>query len=282
MDLSAFLIVLLAAFLHAVWNAAVKADGDRVLFMSVFLAASSVPALIAIPFVPAPDPRSWIYIALSVVLHQGYTAFLLMAYRYGDLSHVYPLARGSAPLIVALASVFLIGERLSGYAVLAIVLMAVGIVSLSLTRNAQHLRDPWAVVFALGTAAFIAAYTIVDGIGVRAAGNPHSYAAWMLGLEGLPMIAFVLLQRGPRAIRQMRRVWLPATVTGVLSLIAYWAVIWAMAHAPIALVAALRETSVVIAVWLGVVFLKERLSLSRLVATFTALAGMVLLKMGRS
>ncbi len=281
MENHVFFVVLLAALCHATWNAFIKVDGDRLVFMAVLLASSGIGALSTTPFLPLPAPESWPYIALSVLLHQGYTIFLLLAYRYGDLSHVYPLARGSAPLIVAFLSVTLIGEQLTRHALLAIFLMGVGIMSLSLTRGAQNLRDPWAVFFALGTGLFIAGYTITDGVGVRLAGNAHSYSAWMLGLEAIPVVAFVLWKRKIRALPQIKRIWKPATLMGLISLAAYWSVIWAMAVAPIALVAALRETSIVLAVLFGVLFLKERLSLARLAATFMTLAGVVLLKVNR-
>lgn len=282
MDLHVFFIVLLAALCHATWNAFIKVDGDRLVFMAVMLAASGIGALSITPFLPLPAPESWPYIALSVLIHQGYTIFLLLAYRYGDLSHVYPLARGSAPLIVAFLSLTLIGEKLTGSALLAIFMMGAGIMSLSFTRGAQGLRNPWAVFFALGTGLFIAGYTVTDGAGARLAGNAHSYPAWMLGLEGIPFVAFVLWKRKSSALPQIRRIWKPAVLMGLISLAAYWTVIWAMTVAPIALVAALRETSIIFAVLFGVLFLKERLSLARLVATFAALAGALLLKFNRS
>ena len=282
MEMPVFLIVLLAAFFHATWNAFIKVDGDRFLFMAFMLAGSGIGALSTVPFLPLPDPESWPYIAFSVLLHQGYTVFLLLGYRFGDLSHVYPLARGSAPLVVALLSITLIGEQLSHHSLLAVVMMGVGIMSLSLTRGAQNLRNPWAVFFALGTGLFIAAYTLTDGVGARLAGSAHSYAAWMLGLEWIPFVVFVLLKRKAQMLPQIGRVWKPAVLMGLMSLAAYWAVIWAMTVAPIALVAALRETSIIFAVLFGVLFLKERLSLVRLAATFTTLAGTILLKMGRT
>ena len=145
MDANVFFIVLLAALFHATWNAFVKIDGDRMVFVAVMLVGSGVGALSTTPFLPMPAPESWPYIALSILLHQGYTLFLILAYRYGDLSHVYPLARGSAPLIVAFLSVTLIGEQLTIHGLLAVLIMAAGIISLSFTRGAQNLRDPGAV-----------------------------------------------------------------------------------------------------------------------------------------
>ena len=281
MEVNVFFIVLLAALFHATWNAFVKVEGDRLVFMAVLLAGSAIGALSTTPFLPLPAPESWPYIALSVLLHQGYTIFLLLAYRYGDLSHVYPLARGSAPLIVAFLSVTLIGEQLTRHALLAVFMMGVGVMSLSLTRGAQNLRDPWAVFFALGTGLFIAGYTVTDGVGARLAGSAHGYSAWMLGLEGIPIVAFVLWKRKMRALPQIKRIWKPAMLMGLVSLAAYWAVIWAMSVAPIALVAALRSTGIIFAVLFGVLFLKERLSLARLASTFMTLAGVVLLKVNR-
>ena len=282
MDLTVFLIVLAAALLHATWNAFVKADGDRLVFMAVLMAAGGMAALAATPFLPLPAPESWPYIALSIVLHQGYMAFLLLAYRVGDLSHAYPLARGSAPLIIALLSIPVIGERLSQDALVAIILIGAGIMSLAFTRGAQNLHNPIAVVFALLTGLFIAGYTMTDGIGARLSGSAHGYTAWMMGLQWIPFLAFACWRRRGRIVRPALRIWRPAALMGLLSLAAYWAVIWAMTVAPIALVAGLRETSIVFAVLIGVLVLNERLSLARLAGAFTTLAGVVLLRVGRS
>ncbi len=281
MELSVFLIVLFAALLHASWNAFVKKNDDRALFMALLIAGSSVGALVTIPFLPFPAPESWPYIGLSVLLHIGYSIFLILAYKFGDLSHVYPLARGSAPLMIALFSVTVIGEQLSHQSLLVIIIMAAGIMSLSLTRGAQNLRNPQAVFFALGTGLFIASYTITDGLGARLAGSSHSYAAWIFALEGLPlMIFFAIYVRAP-ALKKIQRLWKSAFIMGLLSLAAYWAVIWAMTVAPIALVAAIRETSIIFALLFGVFFLKEKLNPVQLIATFTTLIGIILLKMNR-
>ena len=281
MALPVFFLVLLAALLHASWNAFVKQNGDRVLFMAVMMAGSGLAAFMIVPFLDAPARESWPYVATSVVLHIGYPLFLLTAYKFGDLSHVYPLARGSAPLIVALVSATVIGEALSAQSVFAVIIMAAGIMSLSLTRGAQNLWNPKAVFFALGTGIFIAAYTLTDGIGARLAGSAHSYAAWMMGLEGIPFLAVVLIRRGKRALPQIRNMWKTAVLMGLMSLAAYWSVIWAMTVAPIALVAAIRETSIIFALLFGVFFLKERLSLLKLASTFMTLFGVVLLKINR-
>lgn len=281
MEAHVIAIVILAALLHATWNAFIKVDGDRTRFMAIMLASSGIGALATTPFFALPDIEVWPYIALSVLLHVGYTIFLILAYRVGDLSHVYPLARGSAPLIVALVSVPLLGEQLTYTALMAVVLMGLGIMSLAFTRREQGLRDPRTVFFALGTGLFIAAYTVTDAIGARLADSPHSYAAWMLGLEWIPFVAFVLWTRRGQSAAQIRKVCKRAIPMGLMSLAAYWAVIWAMSVAPAAIVAALRETSIVFAVLFGVVFLKEKLSLVRLAATLTTFVGVLLLKFSR-
>ena len=282
MEAPVFIIVLVAAVFHATWNAFIKIDGNRLIFMALMLAIGGTGALISTAFLPLPSPESWPYIALSVLLHQGYLIFLLLAYRFGDLSHVYPLARGSAPLVIAFVSITLIGEQLSHHSLIAITLMGVGIMSLSFTRGAQNLRNPTAVFFALGTGLFIAGYTLTDGVGARLAGNAHSYSAWMLGLEWIPIAVYAFFRHRWNLMPRLIKIWKPAALTGLLSLAAYWSVIWAMTVAPIALVAALRETSIIFALILGVVFLKERLSLVKLAATFTTLIGTILIKLGRT
>ncbi len=281
METYVFIAVLIAALFHATWNTFVKIDGDRLVFMAVMMVGSGFGAFITIPFLPLPAIESWPYIALSIFLHNGYLLFLILAYRYGDLSHVYPLARGSAPLIVAFVSITFIGEQLTNHGLLAIFIMAVGIVSLCFTRGAQNLRNPAAVFFALGTGLFLAGYTLTDGVGARIAGNAHSYSAWMMSLETIPFLAFVFWRRGRSLLPQAACIWKTALPLGVMSLAAYWTVIWAMSVAPIALVAALRETGIIFALILGIFYLKERLSLLRFVAVFTTLVGAMMLKISR-
>lgn len=281
MALDVFLIVLIAALFHATWNAFVKVDGDRLLFMAVLLAGGGIAALAAALVLPMPNPESWPYIALSVLLHQGYNAFLLLAYRHGDLSHVYPLARGSAPLIVAAVSVGIIGEALSGTGLVAVVLMGLGIMSLAFARGAQQLRNPVAAAFALATGVFIAAYTLTDGIGARLSGSAAAYAAWLLGLEWIPLVLYAAVTRRRKGLAHVRRIWKPAVLMGLLSVAAYAAAIWAMTVAPIALVAALRETSIIFALLFGVVMLKEPVNLVRVAATFATLGGAVLIRLAR-
>lgn len=273
-----FVMVIGAALLHASWNALVKVNTDRLFMMAVIMSSQAVIAALVVPFVEFPPAAVWPYIWASVALHNAYYLFLVMAYRYGDLSHVYPIARGTSPLIVAFISVVFVGEILSQQATISIALIALGIMSLALTRGAQGLWEPKAIFSALGTGVFIAGYTIVDGLGARLAGNPHSYSFWLFALDGIPLTLLALYLKKGAIFKQPPKIWLVGTAAGIISLVAYWIVIWAMTLAPMALVSAVRETSMVFAILFGVFFLKERLNLMRLVSTAITLAGAVILK----
>jgi drug/metabolite transporter (DMT)-like permease len=273
-----FAMVLGAALLHAIWNTILKVNGDRLVVMAVITLSQSVIALCVLPFVDFPTAAAWPYIGLSLVLHIGYYVFLVMAYRYGDLSLVYPIARGSAPLIIAAASVVFAGEVLGHQATLAITLIAVGIMSLAFTRKTSGFGEPKAIILAFGTGVFIAAYTITDGMGARTTSDAHSYFFWLIAVDGLPITLLALLVHKGRAIGQARKIWKVALFAGVVSLIAYWTVVWAMTMAPIALVSAVRETSMLFAVLFGVIYLHEPLDIRRIVACMVTLAGAILIK----
>ncbi len=278
MTSTVFAMVLIAALLHAIWNALVKVHGDRLVVMAMITVSAGIVSVFALPFVAFPAPAAWPYIWGSLILHNAYYLFLVMAYRYGDLSQVYPLARGSAPLIVAGLSVLLVGESLTRQGFLSVAVIGLGVMSLTLTRGASGFREPRAVLFALGTGCFIALYTVVDGLGAGLAGSAHGYTFWLFAIDTIPFAAFVLWLRRGKAFREVRQSWKVGLLAGVISLVAVWLVIWALTLAPLALVSALRESGIVFAVLFGVVFLKERLDLIRLAATTTTLVGAVLLK----
>ena len=281
MTSTVFAMVLGAALLHAVWNALVKVNGNRLIMVAIMMTSQAVIAILVLPFVEFPTPASWPYIWASTALHTAYFLFLVMAYRYGDLSHVYPIARGSAPLIVAVVSVAIVGETLSRQAALSVVLIALGIMSLTLTRGASGFREPKAILYALGTGVFIAGYTVVDGLGGRLADSAHSYIFWLNLFDGIPITILALYLRWGQIFVQVRTSWKPGVFSGIVSLVAYWIVIWAMTLAPMALVSAVRETSMVFAVLFGVLFLRERLNLVRLASTTITLVGAVILKMSK-
>jgi len=281
MPMDVFLIVLCAAVIHAAWNALVKADGDRLRFLKIMLITQLILSLFLIPFVSIPAAEAWPYLVASSVVSVGYVLFLAQAYRSGDLSHAYPLARGTAPLIVATVSTMFLGEQLSLASQVAVLLIGIGITSLSLTRGAEGFRDLRMVAYAFGTGAFIATYTLLDGIGARAAGSAHGYVVWLSFVAALMIIAVILwLQRRDTASAS-RRTRITAIASGFAAYAATWVIIWAMTVAPVPLVSALRETGIVFAVGIGVVFFKERLNLVRLASIMTTLVGTAILKFSR-
>lgn len=277
MDAGVVALVLLSALLHAGWNIVLKVKGDRLLVMTLIANGASLIALCLIPFAPVPPLSAWPYFAISLVLQCGYHVFLIQAYRYGDLGQVYPVARGAAPVFVLLPAVFIAGDRLSALSAIAVLVIAAGIASLALQKGALHAGHR-PVLYALGTAAFIAAYTVVDGLGARETGSPHAYTLWLFAMNGVPLAAMSLLWHGRRTFAFARDNWRVGLAGGAMSLGAYWLVVWALSIAPMAQVAALRETSVVFAAILATVFLKERFGPPRIAAACVVAGGIVMLR----
>lgn len=274
-------IVLIAALAHASWNALVKSDDDRLVTLG---AANAVRFLICVPVVvvlPPPADASWPFLAVSAAIHVGYYTFLIAAYRFGDLSKVYPLARGLSPLLVAAGAFVFAGERLSPVALAGVAVACTGIASLSTgaaaIRPDEHRR---AVLFAAGTALFIAAYTVTDAMGVRRSGHALSYVAWLSILDGLPMLlAAGVLRRTALGRHIAVRTW-KSTAGGALQLVAYGLAVWALSIAPMAAVSALRETSVLFAAIIGVKLLGEPLGARRLTAATLVAAGIMMVEWG--
>ena len=277
-----FLAVIGAAALHATWNALVKGGADKTLSMGAVIVGHVPIAVAALPFVPLPAIESLPYLLGGILLHFGYQIFLLKSYQMGDLTQVYPIARGSAPLIVALISVVLLGVHLNSMELLAILIIGAGIISLALVRRSDGMQNPGAALAALITGGFIASYSLVDGLGARVAGTSLGFFCWLAIGNGLLMIVFLAL-RSPQTLRALPRQGLPMLFFGGgASFIAYALVTWAFTQAPIALVTALREISIVFALLIGVFFLKERLSLLKVFSTMTTLLGAILLRYARS
>ena len=281
MDSTVFFAVLLAAVLHASWNAVVKNAADKYLSMTAVVLGHAPLAIVAAVVAPAPAVACWPYLAAGVVFHLGYQMFLLWSYRAGDLSQVYPIARGTAPIVTAAVSVLVLGERLSAFETVAVLLIAAGIMSLVFVRGADGLRNAHAARLALITSLFIAGYSLVDGLGARVAGTGVGFFGWLATINA---VVFALVMRVARP-GLLSRVWPEAravmAVGGGASFLAYAIVVWAFTLAPIALVAALRETSIVFALLISVVVLKERLDLAKLVSTFVTTAGAILLRFAR-
>lgn len=273
-----FFIVISAAVLHAVWNALVKIDGDRLAVLAMVSVTEGCISLALISFVPIPLPESWPFLLCAVLLHTGYKLFLLQAYRFGDLTHAYPIARGSATLIITVVSVIIVGETLSQQTFIGVMIIAVGITSLAFARGFGVLTDRQAVLYALGTGCFIAAYTVVDGLGARHAGSPHAYMVWVTLLDAPPFLAIVFYLRRRETINRIRQRWRAGALAGVAAYAGFWMVIWALTLAPMAPVAALRETSIIFALILGAAFLKESVNFIRILATTAVFAGAVMLR----
>lgn len=269
--------MLFSAVLHATWNALVKSTDDAFLRFTLIDATGLVFSLVVVGFVPVPF-GCWRYLGASTVIHVGYKAFLMWSYRSGDLSFVYPIARGSAPLLVAIGGAAFVHEPLGAVGVAGVILVSLGVGSIALQRGATASHHV-ALVAALLTAATIAAYTIADGLGVRCAPSPLGYAVWLFLLDGLAFPFWALtVRRASLPARADRRVLLGA-VAGVLAFSAYGITLWAQTQAPLAFVAALRETSVLFAVAIGVVFLRERAGKTRIASAAVVVAGVVLLRL---
>jgi drug/metabolite transporter (DMT)-like permease len=273
------LAVLGAGLLHAGWNALLKSapGGDALLNTATVVAGSGACALVVLPLVGFPAAAAWSYIVVSTVLHWAYYVTLAHAYRTGDLSFAYPLMRGTAPLIAAVLAIVFLREWPTPQVALGILLICAGIVSIAFVRRDPHPRA--AALFAFANAAIIAVYTLVDGAGARASGNAAGYAAWLTFLEAIPFLVWIRARRGLAAVAYVARGWRRGIVGGAASLGAYAIVLWAMTRAPVAAVAALRETSVLFAALIGAVWLREGFGLPRLAGAVSVVAGVAALKL---
>lgn len=276
MSSTVFVMILGAALVHAWWNALVKGEEDRTALLKMMSLTQLACSICLIPFVAFPAQKSWPYLCVSAVLGTVYMLLLNWAYRIGDLSHVYPFARGTAPLIVAIISVACLGEQIGHLGQIAVVLIAFGVASLALARGAAGLREPRPVLLSIIASSFVAAYTIIDALGARSAGSPHSYYAWNILIYAVLATGSFHILHGRVALGRTLR---NGTISGVMSFASSWVAIWAFTLAPVAMVSALREISTVFAVIIGVVFLHERLSLTRLASTMTTLIGTTMLKL---
>jgi len=284
LDPIVFFAVIAAAVMHATWNALVKVSGDRLFSMAVMMFTHS---LLAAPFVfyfGFPDPNAWIWIGLSVVIHLFYYLAVVNQYRYGDLSYVYPMSRGSAPLLVCFIAYFFVGEALTTTGVIAIIVISLGILALAAPPRLKFTLPGKATMAALFTAITIAGYTFVDGMGGRADPEVFRYIAWLFVFEGVPLLIIVLIRRTPaELISSWNTIGLKSLFGGALSTAAYALVIWAMSLSPLAAVSALRETSVIFAALIGTYLMKETLGPRRIAASTLVATGVVILQIaGRS
>ncbi|MFE5592217.1 EamA family transporter [Streptomyces sp. NPDC056549] len=251
-------VVLAAALLHAVWNALAHGAEDRLaVFVLMNLATTGCAAVVAC-FTPLPDARAWPFLATSAALQVAYQALLLQAYRLGDFGQMYPIARGTSPLLVALVSATALGQPLSAVETLGVLVISLGLVGLAFADGLPGRAQLPALAAALGTGVMIASYTLVDGSGVRQSPTAVTgYVAWLFLCQGpvLPLLAWAL--RGRSLAARLRPVLGRGLIGGVLSLLAYGLVVWAQNRGDLATIAALRETSIVFAALIGLVMFRE-------------------------
>jgi drug/metabolite transporter (DMT)-like permease len=280
MSATVFLAVLAAAIMHAGWNVLVKQDRDR--FASLFLlqflmGIMGVGMLLALGL---PAPASFAFALTSGALHLGYNICLARSYRDGDLSQVYPIARGAAPLLTLFLTLAATADAMTPLTITGIAILVAGIWLVAVDPRAVRRLDGQSLVFALGTSVFIAAYTLVDGLGGRASGHPIAYAALVFVLDAMFLLAYALWRRGPAIFKIFAESWRMGIVGAVLSAGAYSIAIWGMAHAPIAAVAALRETSIIFVMLLSARVLKEDMAWTRYAGGALVVAGAVLMRAG--
>src|SRR5262245_46571379 len=280
MDSLVFAAVLFAAACHAAWNATIKRGLDPLVTTVAISIGAAAVSLVLLPLVGLPAIAAWPWVVASVAIHLFYFAALIESFRWGDLSQVYPIARGSAPLMTAALSTTLIQERLGAGGWFGITLVVAGVLLLSLRGGRKFGRlDRGAVGFALFTAVTICAYSVVDGVGARQAGGANTYSVALFVGIGPVMTLYALARNGRAAIADAARLWRTGLAGGTLQLGSYGIAIWAMTVAPIAIVAALRETSVLFGALIAVVVLKEAVRASRIIAGLLIVLGLALIRL---
>jgi phosphonate utilization associated putative membrane protein len=276
--------VLCGALLHASWNALIKSSGDKAVDTALVHFLAALLALPLMLWAGPPPPSSWPYIGASLFIHIGYYIALVGAYRHGELGLTYPIMRGFAPLLVAIASSTFIAESPSPAAWLGILGITTGVALVGLAHPGEALHHRKALAFAFANAGIIAVYTVVDGLGVRQSGDALRYVLTLFVLDGIAYPLGVWLRRTPASRREVVRYaaqrWPVALLGGAASIGSYAIALWAMTHAPVASVAALRETSVLFAAVLGTVLLKERFGVQRAIGTVVIVGGVMALRLG--
>ena len=256
----------------------VKSGGDPWLRMGIVTCSTGLMGLFSIPFVNIPSPESWPYLAISIAIHQAYFICICLGYRFGDLSQVYPIQRGIAPMLVAIGGYWFVGETLTTQGVISVSLISIAILSLAFGRNLRFTGGR-AVPIALFTGVLIAGYTVVDGIGGRLAGDDiFGYIAWLFALEAIPFALLVawIIYRNPHAAK--RKHIMTGIGGGVMAFFAYGLVIWAMSLSHLTYVSALRETSVILAAWIGSRLLGEPFGKHRIFAASLVAIGVFMLQ----
>ena len=266
--------VLAAAFLHALWNALIKLGISKLTSMLILtLVQGGMGFAIALTR-SFPDPQVWTWLLASGVFHAAYKLFLAFAYEQGDLSRVYPIARGTAPMVVLVVSALFLADVIAAWEFFGIAILGLGI--LMMARGVLSSGESRKLIpFALGSAMATAGYSLVDGLGARVSGDAVAYVGWLFTLDAVFFTPICVALRGPSVIRANRQAWLVGSVAAAASYGAYAIAVWAMTVAPIALVAALRETSILFAVAIGWVFFGERMDKQKALAAALIVTGVI-------
>jgi drug/metabolite transporter (DMT)-like permease len=274
-----FIAVLLAAACHAGWNALIKVEIDPLPSTTLIAAGAAMVGIICLPWTGLPAIAAGPWLLASAVIHLFYFIALIESYRAGDLSQVYPIARGSAPLMIAGASTVFVGEHLNPMSWGGILALAGGVLMLSI-RGGQDLAriDRRAVGFAFATALAICAYSVVDGIGARASANPPAYTACLFICNTL-LVPYALWRDSRLLVAAIKHFWLRGLIGGAMQAVSYGTALWAMTLAPIAVVATLRETSVLFGAFIAVILLKERLRALRIAASLLIVIGLIIMRL---
>lgn len=278
MSLGIFLAVLAAAFLHALWNALIKVGTSKAGGMLILSVAEIPIGLSVALFRPFPDAHVWWWLLASGCTHFCYKSFLVFAYERGDLSRVYPIARGAAPMVVALVGAFTLADAISAQEYLGIAVLGAGILLMARGVFTQA-EDRRLLPFALGSACATATYTMIDGLGARVSGDAVAYVAWVFVVDGLIFTTGMLLWKGTGIIPRDRKAWGLGTLASGASYGAYAVSVWAMTVAPLAVVAALRETSILFAVLIGWLAFGEKMGAEKAIAACVIVAGVILTRL---
>ena len=276
MTISVFCILLFAALLHASWNAIVKASGEKMYAAIGVSGSAALIAMVALPFAPQPTLASAPYLVLSSALQVVYTVLVAKTYQVSDMSQTYPIMRGTAPLLVAIISVAVLGDSLSPLAWSGIAVICLAILAMACNGRASSRTG---ITLALINACFIAGYTLVDGTGVRLSGSALGYTLWSFFINGFCLLSGSMVVRRQEASRYLRQHWKTGLIGGLSTMGSYGLALWAMTQAPLAVVAALRETSILFGAIIALVLLKEQLVALRIVAACGIAAGAILLRL---
>ena len=278
MSLTVFFAIIFAAFLHAVWNAMVKKGDDKYISLTAIVLGHVPISIAVILFTPMLSMQSIPFIFASAIFLSGYEWCLLSAYRLEDYTKVYPIARGTAPIFIIIISLFLFSLNISKFELIGVLVISFGIIILGI-QNIKTFKNYSAIMYALGTGLFISCYSITDGFGGRLSASPLNNTAWLMILNAVifPILLTIMNKSGvvKKVFSEEKKIFF---IGGTLSYTVYGTIIWAFTQAPVPLVAALRETSIIFALMIGAIFLNEKLNILKISAVLTIFFGVILLK----